>query len=521
MVSIGGIIVVVFYFVLLLFIGAAATAKIKTSSDYLVAGRSLGFWMFVMLVLGSVVSGMTLLGVAGLGSTGGWPTFWEQLFVPLTCGIMIVYYGYKLYEVCHKNNFNTLQDYLAYRFESPRAVRSIASFAVLVTSLIYLVGQYDAISIVLRSILGVSQFYALLIGVFIVVIYVLLGGLYAVAWTNLFQGIIIVIGVVIMAPMVINAAGGLSFINQTLAAKDPNLVQIAFPQAKPYAPYAVFTPWFIISWFFLLALGLGSAPHIINNVIAVKDKKLFRWSPFIIVALYLVIMYLIKITGMGVATLVNTGQIAMVKPGAVATAAEAGKIIITRPDDAFIAGIKYAMPNDFIWSIFAVVVLAAVMSTTDRLLLVIGTACGWDFYKQIFRKNASSKEITMVSRIAVLVFGTISFFLALMRTDQLLAWLIWMGIGIMLSTFVAPILFGLYWKRATKQGAIWSMITGFVSAFIFGGIHQWVKKLPVHYSLYSFIIAVVVMIVVSLLTKKPSDQLLADSLTGPFIRSKK
>ena len=70
MVSMGGIIVVVFYFVLLLFIGAAATSKIKTSSDYLVAGRSLGFWMFVMLVLGSVVSGMTLLGVAGLGSTG-------------------------------------------------------------------------------------------------------------------------------------------------------------------------------------------------------------------------------------------------------------------------------------------------------------------------------------------------------------------------------------------------------------------------------------------------------------------
>ncbi|MCX7919640.1 MAG: sodium:solute symporter family protein [bacterium] len=503
MVSVGGLIVIVFYFVLLLFIGAAASAKIKTSSDYLVAGRTLGFWMFVMLVLGSVVSGMTLLGVAGLGSTGGWPTFWEQLFVPLTCGVMIILYGYKIYQVCQKNNFHTVQDYLAYRFESPKAVRSIASLAVVVTSLIYLVGQYDAISIVLRSILNITQIQALLLGVFIVVIYVLLGGLYAVAWTNLFQGIIIIIGVLIMAPLVINAAGGLTVINQTLAAKDPNLVQIAFPQAPPYAKYAVFTPLFIISWFFLLAFGLGSAPHIINNVIAVKDKKLFRWSPLVIVGLYLIIMYLIKITGMAVGTLVETG-----------------KLTLTRPDDAFIAGVRYAMPSEFVWSFFAVVVLAAVMSTTDRLLLVIGSAFGWDFYKQLFNKDATHKQITLVSRIAVLVFGTISFVLALMRTDQLLAWLIWMGIGIMLSTFVTPILFGLYWKGATKQGAIWSMIAGFVSAFIFGGIHQWVKKLPMHYSFYSFVISIVVMLVVSLLTKKPSKELLDASLTGGFIRGK-
>jgi SSS family solute:Na+ symporter len=498
--GIGGIIVVFLYLTFMLLLGAFASRKIKTASDYIVAGKSLGFWLFVMLILGSTTSGMTLLGVAGLGYIGGWPTFWEQIFVPLTCAVAIVLYGYKLYEVCKEKGFLTLQDYLAYRFGSPKAVRVISSLAVLTTSLIYLVGQYTAISIVLKWLLGISQIQALLIGALIVVIYVLLGGLYAVSWTTLFQGFIIFFGVLAIAPVVIKSAGGLSVINSTMATIDPNLVRIAFPQQHPpYAGYAFATPLFLISFFFLLAMGLGSAPHIVNNAIAVKDKKYFRWSPLVVFVMYILIMYLIKISGMAVRTLVVNGL-----------------VTIQKPDDSFLVGVKYALPP-ISWSIFAVVILAAVMSTTDRLLLVIGSCCGWDFYKQIFRKNASSEKVTFISRIAVIIFGVISFLLAI-KPPALLAWLIWMGIGIMLATFVVPILFGLYWKRANRYGAIWSMVAGYLSALIFGAYAKFVKPLPVHFSFYAFLIAIVVMIFVSLATGKPDDKLIKESHTGLFIR---
>jgi SSS family solute:Na+ symporter len=123
-----------------------------------------------------------------------------------------------------------LQDYLAYRFESPNAIRVISSLAVLTTSLIYLVGQYTAIAIVLKWLLGIPQTQALFIGALIVVIYVLLGGLYAVSWTTLFQGFIIFFGVLIMAPFVIKSAGGLSTINASVAAIDPNLIMPFFPR---------------------------------------------------------------------------------------------------------------------------------------------------------------------------------------------------------------------------------------------------------------------------------------------------
>jgi len=117
----------------------------------------------------------------------------------------------------------------------------------------------------------------------------------------------------------------------------------------------------------------------------------------------------------------------------------------------------------------------------------------------------------------VIIFGVISFLLAI-KPPALLAWLIWMGIGIMLATFVVPILFGLYWKRANRYGAIWSMVAGYLSALIFGAYAKFVKPLPVHFSFYAFLIAIVVMIFVSLATGKPDDKLIKESHTGLFIR---
>lgn len=498
-----GPILVFVYLIALLGIGVFANSRVRSTADYVLAGRSLGFWMFVMLMLGATTSGMTLLGVSGLGYVAGWPTFWEQVFVPFTCAFAIIVYGAKLFEVCRKKKFLTLQDYLAYRFSSPRAVRTVSSLAVLTTSLIYLVGQYTAIAIVLRWLLGIPETQALFLGAFIVIAYVLLGGLYAVAWSTLFQGVIIVLGVFLMTPMVISSAGGLSAINQAIGNIDPNMLRLAYPQVHPpAAAHAFATPAFLVSFVILLGLGLGSAPHIVNNVIAIRDRKYLRWSPLVVFLLYLGLMYLIKISGMGVRALT-----------------EAGLLTLERPDDAFLAGIQYALPPG-LWYLFTVVILAAVMSTTDRLLLVIGTCCGWDFYHQIFNRRATDRKITLVSRASVIAFGTISFFLAI-RPPALLAWLIWMGIGIMLATFVTPLLFGLYWRRANGAGALWAMSCGFAGAVFFGWWHRFIGPLPVHFSLFGFLLSIAAMIIASLLSPPPSATVLEQTQTGPFLRGKK
>jgi len=494
---------VVLYFVVILAIGAWASKKVKNSEDYIVAGRSLGFWFFVILIVSSATSGMSILGVAGLGYVAGWPSIWEQIFVPLTTAICILFYGTKLHKISEKMGYMTVQDYFANRFYSPRLMRALSGLAVIVTSSIYLVGQYTAISIVLVWLFGITNTEALLIAGIIVLLYVVLGGLYAVAWVNLVQGIFIIAGVLIVSPFVINAAGGFTHINTVLASIDPNMVNLAYPQVHPpYAGYAFMTPLYLVSFFFLLAIGLGSAPHIINNVLAVKKDKYFKFAPFAAFSIYVVIMYLIKIVGFGTRVMVVDGVMK-----------------VPYPDYSFVAAVNHSLPT-FIWPLFAVIVLSAVMSTTDRLMLTIGSSVSWDIYKNLINPKAKDKTIMNLSRAVVVVAAVLTLYMAI-TPPQLLALLIWMGIGIMLSTFVMPLLAGLYWKRATREGAIASMAVGFSTAIIFGFVHQYIMKLPMHFSMYSFVLAAITMVVVSLVTKNPPEKVLKETLTGPFIQTKK
>jgi len=493
------IFIVALYFIILMIIGTWASRKIKTSADYILAGKNLGFWVFVFLIVASTTSGMTLLGSSGLGYVTGWPTIWEQIFVPLTVAVCIIFYGAKMAKIGRLRGYLTVQDYFADRFYSPRGIRGIAGVSVITTSVIYLVGQYTAISIVLVWIFGITHAQALVIAGAIVFLYVMLGGLYAVAWTNTIQGLAIIIGVVVLAPIIIKEAGGLSFINSVLASIDPEMVTLSYPEV--YAGYAFATPIYLVSFFFLLAVGLGSSPHIINNVLAVKKQKYFKYAPVAAFSIYVVVMYLIKIVGFSARSLV-----------------EMGKMTVPYADYSFVASVEHVLP-DAIWPIFMVVVLAAVMSTTDRIMLTIGNTASWDIYKNMINPDADDKKVTLYTRIVVFAVAIITIVLAI-NPPELLAWLIWMTIGITLSVFVVPLVAGLYWKRATREGAMAAMISGFGSAVAFGYIHKYVTALPMHFSMYSFIIAIVVMIVVSLVTKPPPADVIERTFTGPFISIK-
>ncbi|NLM31013.1 MAG: sodium:solute symporter family protein, partial [Methanomicrobiales archaeon] len=151
------------YFVVLIGIGSWASKKIHNTEDYILAGRSLGFWVFTILIICSVCSGMTLLGVSGFGYSSGWPGIWEQIFVPLSASFCIIVFGVKLQAVGKERGYMTIQDYLADRFESPRVLRGLSALSGIVVSLIYLVGQYTAISIVLVWLFGIPHWVALVI----------------------------------------------------------------------------------------------------------------------------------------------------------------------------------------------------------------------------------------------------------------------------------------------------------------------------------------------------------------------
>ncbi|MDD3135585.1 MAG: sodium/solute symporter [Methanoregula sp.] len=493
-------ILVVIYCIAMIAIGVWASKKIQNMSDYVVAGRSLDFWVFTLLMIGSVCSGMSLLGVSGLGYKFAWPTIWEQLAVPLSIAFCIIFFGVKMHTVAKKSGYMTVQDYLAHRFESQKSLRGMSAAAGIVVSMIYLAGQYTAISIVLMWLFGFPHWLALIIGAAIVTAYTVIGGLYAVAWTTLVQGLILIIGVLIMAPIVIMAAGGFTNINEVMAAVNPSNVDPWVTGAS-----AVFTPDYIISFALLLTIGLACAPHVINNILCAKDVKYFKWAPLIAFVLYAVVMFLLKFAGFAGIVLVNNGT--LVLPN-----------VPNASDFIFVYGVQSALPSMLLWGIFAVIVLAAVMSTTDRLMLTIGTYFSWDIYKKILKPGAPDKQVLLVSQISVFVAAVVTLILAISPPDMLV-WLIWAGIGIMFATFAVPLLAGLYWRRATREGALVSMALGLIASLVFGGISYFkLAKLPMHFSFYAFVIAVVAMIVISLLTKQTNEKVLDETMTGWYIR---
>jgi len=120
----------------------------------------------------------------------------------------------------------------------------------------------------------------------------------------------------------------------------------------------------------------------------------------------------------------------------------------------------------------------------------------------------------------VAIAGALTLILAWSKPPELLAWLIWMGIGLMLACYVAPLLAGLYWRRATREGAISAMVLGLIAAGFAGYWHQFVQPLPVHFSLFGFVLSIGAIVIVSLATSKPSEKVLDETMTGLYIRKR-
>ncbi|MEJ2648300.1 MAG: sodium:solute symporter family protein [Sedimentisphaerales bacterium] len=488
--------VIAIYFGFLIVFGFISSRKIKSASDFIVAGRSIGFFGFALLMMGSTASGGTTLGVPSLGFTGGWPTFWEQFFLPLSCCVCLMFFGVKLNRVAIKRNYLTVEDYFCERYYSERSMRLLSPIFAVVVSLIYLMAQYRSIGIVLQELLNINYLTALIISAIIITIYVLLGGLHAISFITLFHVLLIIVGVVVATPFII---AKIPDFNRVLGEIDSNMLQPYYPQKyPPYEKYAFFTPFYILSFFLFLTFGIASAPHVINNVLTVKERNYFKWSPLFVFIIFFVAMSLFKIDGFAARALNETG-----------------KINVEQSDFAFIATIKFVFPQ-FLWVFMGVVILAAVVSTTDRLMLTVGNCISWGIYKRYINKNAEDKTITLINRLTI-VIGTIIAVLMVIKPPQLLIFLIWTSIGIMFSSFTIPLVGGLYWRRATKEAGIIAMSLGFVSAMVFAYIHYFITPLPLHFSFFACLISAVTFVVISLITSAPPKEVLENTETGFYI----
>lgn len=284
--------VFVAYLIAIAIIGYFGAKRTKTVADFVAASGQLGFWTYVLLMLGAVMSGMTLIGVSGLGFTSGWANLWERVIGPpfaISFGTVLI--GYKLWTLRKKYQVWTMQDYFAIRYEDPKYLRALAGIISAITCFVYLIGQYTAIGIVSEIVLGIPYFWGSLIALIIVVGYVMSGGMFSTAWTTFLQSLLMVLGVYITAPIIIGWVGGWEQFNE-LVSQVP-MLQAANRGVEPShlfgpfldQPFAPSPAIPLTGWVYNLTLfgltvplGLMVGPHIVNNVLCYKESKYTRWG---------------------------------------------------------------------------------------------------------------------------------------------------------------------------------------------------------------------------------------------------
>ncbi|GJQ62334.1 MAG: sodium:proline symporter [Melioribacteraceae bacterium] len=478
-----GIIVSFFlYLSLMLFIGVYYYRRTKNLSDYILGGRGLGAWVTSLSAQASDMSGWLLLGLPGYVYLAGYEAFWLTIGLAVGTYINWKFVAAKLRDMSEAaDNSITLPDYFESRFEDKsKLLRVISAVFILLFFLIYTSSGFVAGAKLFSTVFGLSYYTALFVGVLVIIGYTFMGGFMAVSMTDFFQGILMFIAVLLVPVLALEAVGGPSGMVEKVGAVNENLLS-----PLTTADGSSIT---LISTLSLLAWGLGyyGQPHILARFMAIKSSSLINKSRKI--AMTWVVISL--------AASMMVGIIGLAYYGNILEGAESEKVFILLVNDLF---------PSLLAGIFLSAILAAVMSTADSQLLVASSAISEDFYKVLIRKNASEKELVLVSRIAVIVVAAIALVIAMDPESSVLELVAyaWAGFG---AAFGPLILFSIYWKGMTRNGALAGLITGGLTVIIWknisGGIFELYELLP------GFLFASFVIYIVSKMGTKPEYKIL-------------
>jgi sodium/proline symporter len=460
------------YLVLLMIKGSLTFRYNKTIADFVLAGRRLNAWLVSFSERASGESAWLLVGLPGLALATGFNAIWPA--IGCVAGILFswTFISRRLRIQTEKHNALTLPDLFENRFsDKTHLLRIVATMIIIFFFTIYVSAQFLAAGKVLNSIFGISKFEGMMIGAFIIVIYTIMGGFFAVAWTDLLQGFIMVFTLVLLPIVGLIELGGVGKLSEAIGNIDPNLLFVG--GGKTGFPM-------VASILGGLGIGLGymGQPHLVTRFMAIRDPGKLRQGTLIAICWALLAFWgavFIGIVGLGLFGNVFADQ-EEIMPFMTKALVPAG-----------LAGVMISGA------------IAAMMSTADSQLLVSTSAISRDIYHQMLKKDAPSRKLVLISRVATLVIGVIAFLLAL-SAESLVYWLVlyaWAGLG---ASFGPALLTTLWWKRVTKEGVLAGMIVGTVTVLIWYNVP--VLKNSLYELIPGFFLSLFSIIIVSLLTQE-------------------
>jgi sodium/proline symporter len=429
-----GIMAAVFalYILSMLAIGFVASRSTHSPTDFFLADRSLKAWVTAISSTASSESAWAVLGTVGMAYKEGLSAAWFLPGCLLGYAVNWLFIAERLRKHSAEEKALTLPDYLeSYFKDNSHLLRLISVVIIFACMMAYVAAQFTAIGKTFDAIFGVPHFLSISIGGAIVILYTMMGGFRAVAWTDFVQGILMVVGVVALSLVAVGELGGW--------AEMIGKVEQAEPEALTWMGGKT-TAVFFGSMVGLLGIGLGypGQPHVITRYMAAKDTQTIERGIWI---------------AMGWGVLIYSSAILL---GLCGKALFPG---LEDPEHLFPRAAQSLLPT-VLAAVVLTGVLAAIMSTVSAQILVAASAVAHDVYSKIMKRDLSHKDMLVISRATVLTLGVGAIFIAMMKT-RVIFWFVlfaWSGLG---ASFGPLILFTLYSKKVTRSGAIAGMLTGF------------------------------------------------------------
>ena len=446
-------IVLAIYVGILFLIGILASRRIKSMSDYYVGGKGMGFWAVAFSARATGESGWLLIGLTGMGAMAGYSAYW--VVVGELLGVYISWqFMAKLFKRrSDKYGSITIPDYLQSHFKSSgNTLRVIAASVLVIFVVIYVASQMDVTGIAFESMLGLDYRIGALIGFAIVLAYIFIGGFVAAVWSDLFQGVLMFIGLVLLPIVVWFSMDHGAGVTEGLNAIDPTLTQVMGRSDDGLLNL------FTILGFSMIGLGFLGSPQVYVRFMSIKSEKEIdkgKWVALIFTLL----------TDAAAVTIGILARIYFTKEGQdpEAILGNDGENVLSMITESFLPTILVA--------IFIAIVLSAIMSTIDSLLILASSAITRDFYQKILRPDLKDKDLTKFSRIATVVMALIALGIAILLynlyPERQIFWIMIFGWSGIAATFCPVIILSLFWKGYSEKGAIASMISGFISIIFF------------------------------------------------------
>ena len=468
--------VLVLYLGIMAFIGWYAGRKTNSIGDFFVLSGKAGVVVSGIAYFSTQFSMGTFLGtpgtIYGVGYAGMAISVPGAVFCMILPALLI---GRKLITLGHKYGFLTMADYLTDRYHS-KNMSGVLGVMMLFFLVPMMGAQIIGAGVIVHVFTGLPEWVGVVGMGIIVILYCMTGGMKGAMMTDVIQGSLMIATAVVTFIVSIVMGGGFSNINHTLQSM--NEAYLTFPGANGYMPWTYYISNIVLWSFFTMG-----QPHLFTKFFAMKDHKTMFKAILLGTAGMFFSATLIEWAGVnGIASIQNIEKADQIIP-----------MILQRGMNPFLA------------SIFIAGIVAAGMSTIDGILVTTTGAVTRDIYQKIINKNATDEAVMSLSKVVTVIIGIVVICFGVFQPGSIFEINLFAFSG--MAIFVVPILFGIYWKKATAKGAIASVIVGIISLLLFT-LNPSVKALAMgfHALFPTTIIASIVMIVVSKFTETPPQE---------------